>query len=149
MHDALTPTFFHRHGRPLRGVMIDDQPWFCAYDFARLLGLHHPQALHRRLRPYQVRKARFAYATGSEEEVQLVSEGGLYQAMLRFGHPELRHLEEWLARDVIPTLRDQYISTRQQPRRVMLDWQSRRLVLLDWQGELWMQWEKVPRYRGL
>jgi prophage antirepressor-like protein len=66
MHDALTPTFFYRNERPLRGVMIDDQLWFCAYDFARLLGLHHPQALHRRLRPYQVRKARFSYATGSE-----------------------------------------------------------------------------------
>ncbi|MGA6106813.1 BRO-N domain-containing protein [Pseudomonas solani] len=149
MHDAYTPIFFYRHNRPLRGVMIDDQPWLCAYDFARLLGLHHPQALHRRLRPYQIRSARFTYATGSEEEVHLVSEGGLYQAMIRFGHLELQHLEEWLARDVVPTLRDQYTGCRHQPRRVMLDWQSRRLVLLDWQGELWMQWDKVPRYRGI
>jgi prophage antirepressor-like protein len=69
--------------------------------------------------------------------------------MLRFGHPELRHLEEWLARDVIPTLRDQYERCRKQPRRVMLDWKSHQLVLLDWQGELWLQWEKVPRYREL
>ena len=28
----------------------------------------------------------------------------------------------------------------------MIGWQNERLLLLEWQGELWMQWEKVPRY---
>jgi len=30
MHDAYTPTFFIRHNRPLRAVMIDNQPWKAA-----------------------------------------------------------------------------------------------------------------------
>ncbi|MDV3444079.1 hypothetical protein R0G64_32845, partial [Pseudomonas otitidis] len=29
--------------------MLDNQPWFVAVDFARLLGMQHPQTLHRRV----------------------------------------------------------------------------------------------------
>ncbi|MFZ5957496.1 hypothetical protein ACOXVJ_08290 [Pseudomonas knackmussii] len=38
MHDAYTPTTFLRFNRPLRAVLIDDQPWFAARDFGRLMG---------------------------------------------------------------------------------------------------------------
>ncbi|MGF6694565.1 prophage antirepressor-like protein [Metapseudomonas resinovorans] len=146
MHDAYIPTFFTRHNRPLRGVMIDNQPWFSAYDFARLLGLHHPQSLHRRLKPHETRRAPIRYANGHEEEVQVINEAGLYKALIRFGHPECQQLDEWLTRDVIPTLRDQHAEDYYRPRRVMLSWQSQRLTLLEWQGELWMPWEQVPHY---
>ncbi|BAN50753.1 Bro-N domain-containing protein [Metapseudomonas resinovorans] len=147
MHDAYIPTFFIRHDRPLRGVMIDNQPWFSAYDFARLLGLHHPQSLHRRLKPFESRHIRLRYTTGSEECVDVINEAGLYKALIRFGHPECQQLEEWLTRQVIPTLRDRHADGDFHPRRVMLSWQSQRLVMLEWQGELWMPWEEVPRYR--
>ncbi|MCY1297065.1 hypothetical protein D9M70_464900 [compost metagenome] len=151
MHDAYRPTFFIRHDRPLRGVMIDgqanlNQPWFSAYNFARLLGLNHPQALHRRLKPFETRRIRLRYSTGSEESIHVINEAGLYKALIRFGHPECQQLEEWLTRQVIPTLRDRHADDEHLPRRVMLSWQSQRLVLLEWQGELWMPWEEVPRY---
>ncbi|BAU76386.1 BRO-N domain-containing protein [Metapseudomonas furukawaii] len=146
MHDAYIPRFFYRHDRPLRGVMIDNQPWFSAYDFARLLGLHHPQALHRRLRPFESCRVLLQYASGNEEEVPMINESGLYRALVRFGHPECRGLEEWMSREVIPTLRDLHARDEARPRRVMLSWQTRRLVLLEWQGELWMPWNDMPRH---
>ncbi|MFU6375685.1 Bro-N domain-containing protein [Metapseudomonas otitidis] len=148
MPDVHVPFTFIRHKRPLRGVMIDNQPWFSSYDFARLLGLHHPQALHRRLRAFETRTTRFVYATGNEEDVHLLNEAGLYKALIRFGHPECLHLDEWLTREVIPTLRDQVATSTYTPRRVVIGWQNQRLSLLEWQGELWMPWEKVPRYIG-
>jgi prophage antirepressor-like protein len=148
MHDAYTPTFFTRHNRPLRGVVIDNQPWFAAYDFARLLGLHHPQALHRRLKPHETRCVPVCYTNGHEENIHVINEAGLYKALIRFGHPECQSLDEWLTREVIPTLRDQHAPNNALPRRVMLSWQSQRLMLLEWQGELWMPWEQVPRYVG-
>ncbi|MDE3739079.1 MULTISPECIES: Bro-N domain-containing protein [Pseudomonas] len=146
MHDASIPTFFTRHNRPLRGVMIDNQPWFSAYDFARLLGLHHPQSLHRRLRPFEARRVPIRYANGHEEEIHVINEAGLYKALIRFGHPECQQLDEWLTREVIPTLRDQHAEGYFHPRRVLMTWQARRLMLLEWQGELWMPWEQAPRY---
>lgn len=146
MHDAYVPTHFVRHNRPLRGVLIDNQPWFGAYDFARLLGLHHPQALHRRLRPFDTRRVNFMNASGGVEAVQVISEAGLYKALVRFGHPECQGLEEWLSREAIPLLRDRHDDDCCHPRRIVLSWQSQRLLLLDWQGELWMPWIEVPRY---
>ncbi|SDI74254.1 BRO-N domain-containing protein [Pseudomonas panipatensis] len=145
MHDAYTPTFFTRHNRPLRGVMIDNQPWFAAHDLARMLGLHHPQALHRRLQPHETRRICLRYATDSEEQIDVINEAGLYKALVRFGHPESLHLDTWLTREVIPTLRDQYAPDGPAPRRVTMNWQARRVVLLDWQGELWVPLEAMPR----
>ena len=43
MHDAYTPLVFYRHSHRLRTLMVDNQPWFVAHDFARLIG--HPDAL--------------------------------------------------------------------------------------------------------
>jgi len=45
MEDAYIPTILMRHCRPLRGVMIDRQPWVCAREFARLLGHRHPERI--------------------------------------------------------------------------------------------------------
>ena len=146
MEDAYIPITFIRHKRPLRGVMIDKQPWFSTYDFARLLGLHHPHSLHRRLRAHETQRVRLTYRTGSEEIVDVMNEAGLYKALIRFGHPETHHLDEWLTREVIPTLRDQNNAGLYAPRRVMIGWQNQRLSLLEWQGELWMHWEDVPRH---
>ncbi|CDF87050.1 hypothetical protein PKB_5745 [Pseudomonas knackmussii B13] len=145
MHDAYTPTFFTRHNRPLRGVMIDNQPWFVGHDVARMLGLQHPQSLHRRLQPHETQRIHLRYATESEEPVDVINEAGLYKALVRFGHPESLHLDSWLTREVIPTLRDQYAPDGPAPRRVMMSWQQRQMMLLEWQGELWVAWEEMPR----
>jgi len=145
MHSSYTPTFFTRHNRPLRGVMIDNQPWFAAHDIARLVAYRFPHSIHHRFYPHEVRTARLAYGTGSEEETVMLSEAALYKALLRFGHPELEALDRWLTQDVLPTLRDQHTPQSTTPQRVLLTWDTRRLMLLNWQGGLWMRWEEVPR----
>ncbi|MDF3932444.1 BRO-N domain-containing protein [Pseudomonas citronellolis] len=144
MHDAYTPTFFTRHGRPLRAVMIDNQPWFASYDLARLLGIRHPHTFQHRVLPHETQRIHLCYETGSEEAVDVLSEAALYKALVRFGHPESQHLDTWLTREVIPSLRDQ-ASPGDTPRRVVMSWQARPLVLLDWQGELWVPFEAMPR----
>ncbi|WP_324711156.1 BRO-N domain-containing protein [Pseudomonas citronellolis] len=115
MHDAYTPTTFIRHGRPLRGVMIDNQPWFAAQDLARLLGIGYPQRFHHRFRPHETRRIHVLYATDSEEPLDMINEAGLYKALIRFGHPESQHLDQWLSREVIPTLRDQHTPDHRPP----------------------------------
>ncbi|MGC4009627.1 MAG: BRO family protein [Pseudomonas sp.] len=145
MHDAYTPTFFTRDNRPLRGVMIDNQPWFAARDIARLVAYRFPHSIHHRFYPHEVRTACLAYSTGSEEEVVMLSEAALFKALIRFGHPEIESLDHWLTQDVLPTLRDQHSPESNTPRRVLLTWDTRRLMLLNWQGGLWMRWEEVPQ----
>lgn len=145
MQDVYLPTFFPRHNRTLRAVMIDNQPWFAAPDLARLLAVHHPQSFHRRFQPHETRVVRLAYTSGREEPVDMLGEAALYKALVRFGHPEVRGLEDWLSREVIPTLRDQHRGDDYLPRRVVMNWHQHRMTLLDWQGELWVPLEQVPR----
>ncbi|MCP1621670.1 BRO-N domain-containing protein [Pseudomonas nitroreducens] len=146
MHNIIyTPTFFTRHNRPLRGVLIDNQPWFAARDIARLVAYRFPHSIHHRFYPHEVRTACLAYSTGSEEETVMLSEAALYKALLRFGHPELEALDRWLTQDVLPTLRDQHSPESAAPRRILLTWDARRLMLLNWQGDLWMRWDEIPQ----
>lgn len=42
MHDAYTPIVFQRHNHQLRAAMVDNQPWFVAMDFARMIGALKP-----------------------------------------------------------------------------------------------------------
>ncbi|MBB4861978.1 prophage antirepressor-like protein [Pseudomonas nitritireducens] len=145
MQETYTPTFFKRHHRTLRAVLIDQQPWFSAYDLARLLVVHYPQSFHHRFLAHEVRSVRLQYVSGKEEVIEMLSEAALYKALVRFGHPEVQTLDLWLTREVIPVLRDQVGEDSMHPRRVLMTWHSQRLTLLSWQGDLWMPWEDMPR----
>jgi prophage antirepressor-like protein len=49
MHDDIyTPTTFFHFDLSLRAVLIDDEPWFVASDFCRLIGHRHPERVVRR-----------------------------------------------------------------------------------------------------
>ncbi|WP_207884062.1 BRO family protein [Pseudomonas sp. 30_B] len=146
MDDLYTATTFMRHNRPLRGVLIDDQPWFVAHDLACLLGLRHPQSLAGRVAGDEVRTIWLLHARGTEEKVEVLNEPALYKALIRYGHPEYRTVASWLADEVIPLLRDQGRADPQRPRRVAMGWRSKKVAVLDWQGRLWVPWDEVPTF---
>lgn len=144
--DVLTATSFHRHNRPLRAVMIDNQPWFVATDYARMLGLHHPTVLARRLEDGEVRPVRLLANSGSEEVVEVICEAALYKALYRHSHPENRTLGRWLSEEVIPLLRDQHQENPHQPRRMRMTWLAGDVTVLDWQGDIWVPLDEMPTF---
>ncbi len=147
MQDHLyTPTTFQRHHHFLRGILIDDQPWFVAHDLARLLVIQHPQSLARRMEPYEVQEVRLVTANGRESLEEVINEAALYKALIRFGHPESRTLGRWLSEQVIPLLRDAGKERSEQPRRLTMRWESQRVTVLDWQGEIWVPFQQVPTF---
>lgn len=145
--DALyTATTFTRYKHHLRGVLIDDQPWFVAHDLACLLGLRHPQSLAGKVSGDEVRTVWLLHARGSEEKVEVLNEPALYKALVRYGHPEYRTVARWLSEEVIPLLRDQGHADPQRPRRVQMSWRSQRVTVLDWQGRIWVPLEQLPTF---
>ncbi|MCG8907928.1 BRO family protein [Pseudomonas sp. DP-17] len=143
---ALTATTFLRHNRPLRALMIDNQPWFVGTDVARLIGLHHPTVLARRLEEDEVREVRLLSQSGNEEPAEVISEPALYKALYRHSHPENRTLGRWFREEVIPLLRDQYQTNPHQPRRMRLVWLDGYVNVLDWQGEVWVPLDDLPTF---
>ena len=146
MHDAYTPIVFQRHAHPLRAVMIDRQPWFVAYDFARLIAAHRPYVLPKRMDPHQRRSAVLQYASGLREEVELISDAGVYKALYRFGHPEHRCISQWLSEEVVPTLHDCHREPDASPQRAFMTWANQRIGVVKWQGEVWIARRDLPRF---
>ncbi|WIF69586.1 phage antirepressor [Metapseudomonas otitidis] len=146
MHDAFTPITFQRHCHQLRAVMIDNRPWFVALDFALMIAATRPYRLTKRLYPHQFRFAILRYSTGRCEEVELVSDAGLYRALYRFGHPEHCALSQWLSDEVIPTLHDYHRDPQASPRRILMTWANQRIAALHWQSETWIARQDLPRF---
>ncbi|MHC5352074.1 BRO-N domain-containing protein [Metapseudomonas furukawaii] len=146
MHDAYTPIVFQRHCHQLRGVMIDNQPWFVAFDFALMIAATRPYRLTKRIYPHQRRFAVLQHRNGTCEELELVNEAGLYRALYRFGHPEHCALSQWISDEVVPTLHDYYRSPTASPRRVLMTWADQRIAALKWQGEIWIARPDLPRF---
>lgn len=144
MHEAFFPLTFHRYNRPLRGLMIERQPWFAVRDFGLLIGHRHPERIWRLMDEDQRRTARFSHASGDAEEVQLISESGIYRALCRFTHPENRSLRRWLTHEVLPALRDHYAHNQDGPKRTLMQWGAQQVCLLEWQGNWWVPLDNFP-----
>ncbi|MCY1539635.1 hypothetical protein D9M68_752310 [compost metagenome] len=144
MHDAYTPIVFQRHSLQLRAVMIDNRPWFIAYDFARLIAAPRALLLARRMPAHQRRTVLLQYDSGTREELDAISDVGAYHALFRFGHPEHRCIGRWLSEEVVPTLHDQHREADVSPRRAFMSWANQRIGVVKWQGELWIARRDLP-----
>lgn len=140
-----TPTIFTRFNLPLRAVLIDDEPWFAACDFCRLIGHRHPERVVRRVDEDQRQDALLSLGEGADS-VTLISESGAYRAIYHFQHPENRHLRQWLTRDVIPALRDEAATAAWKPTHTLMSFEGARLLLLQWRGDLWVRLQEIPHF---
>ncbi len=144
MHDAYIPHVFFRNNHRLRALMIDNQPWFVAQDFAQLIGAHHPRRLLQALEPYEQRSVRLEYTGGFHEEVEAISDAGAYKALFRFARPEHAGISRWLSEVLVPTLHDYHREPDASPRRSFVSWADRQVRVVRWQGELWVAWRDLP-----
>lgn len=144
--EVCTATTFLRHDRPLRAVLLDNQPWFVACELARLMGLNYPHSLAHRMERHEVRQIQLLHPGGNQESVEVISEPALYKAFARHSHPENRTLARWLNESVIPQLRDQAPTHPEHPRRQFMSWRRQRVTVLSWQGELWVPLQQLPTF---
>ncbi|WP_271411993.1 BRO-N domain-containing protein [Pseudomonas sp. Q1-7] len=144
MHDAYTPLVFFHHAHRLRAVMVDNQPWFVAQDFARLLGHPDALALLAALAPHEQRTLRLAYTRDAHEEVSAISDFGAYKVLFRFGEPGHGDIGRWLSEVLVPTLHDYHRVPDAAPRRDVVNVQGRRIGVVKWQGEVWVAWRDLP-----
>ncbi|OWJ95411.1 phage antirepressor [Pseudomonas sp. A46] len=145
----LHPRIFIRHRRQLRAFLLDDQAWFCARDLGRLMN----QVLERRvcsnLDPDQYQQAWFRDAKGELEQGLLISESGLYAALIYYFHPEHRSLRRWLTHEVVLALRSEFRGDSAQPRRRSLCGDGTQVSVLEWQGRLWVPYAELPKVANL
>lgn len=143
-NEALNATVFMRHQRPLRALMLEDQPWFSVRDLGVLIGHDAEHYAAHRLDPDLRQKVRLQTQTG-EEDAWIVSEGGFFFLLTRYRHPENRSLRQWLSNEVLPALRDAQQHNPHLPQRRMEQLEGQQMSVMDWQGKLWVRWSDAVR----
>jgi len=145
-----TPTTFYRHKRRLRTLLIEGQPWFVIADLAKLMNAAFLlNRMARNLDADQMCRQWLFDDHGTAQELELVSESGLYAALIHFHHPENRCIRQWITQTVVPNLRAGHEATDEQPRRRLLRWERQQLSVLDWQGQVWVPLPELPQALSL
>lgn len=88
----------------VRTVLIDGEPWFVAADIARILGYRMASDMTRRLDP-EDRGTRPVRTPSGEQQMTVINEPGLYDAVLGSQVPGARNFKRWVTREVLPTIR--------------------------------------------
>ncbi|MFE6304988.1 phage antirepressor [Nocardiopsis sp. NPDC057823] len=100
----LQPFIFPDTGSEVRVITRDDEPWFVAGDVAAILGFREAYHLTRGLDDDE--KGPHNLGTpGGGQTVTVISEAGLYSAILRSRVPAARAFKRWVTHEVLPEIR--------------------------------------------
>jgi hypothetical protein len=89
---------------PVRVVMIADEPWFVANDIAMALGYERSSFMTRLLDDDE-KGVHIVHTLGGKQELNIVSESGLYHAAIKRRGKEAQRFRKWVTAEVLPTLR--------------------------------------------
>lgn len=144
MPNPFSVTVFSRHNLALHTLLLENQPWFCARDIGRLMGVHLSERMVNKLDKDQRRVLWIEYFRQPEKQLML-SESGVYALLVYHYVPGNRLLREWLTHQVVPTLRDaKQLGHSDRPMLSLLDWPEMSLSLLHWQDESWIRLRDMP-----
>lgn len=88
----------------VRVVMIEDLPWFVAADVCRVLE-HSNSRMALQMLDDDEKGVRKVYTRGGEQEMNIVSESGLYALILRSTKPAAKKFRKWVTAEVLPAIR--------------------------------------------
>ncbi|MBL1421482.1 MAG: hypothetical protein COC24_013310 [Alphaproteobacteria bacterium] len=99
----------------IRTVTIEGEPWFVAVDVLRCLDMPFEKGTYKYLQyldeteqELATRKSTpeiFVGASGGGVGTKIISESGLYKLLLRSTKPEAKPFQDWITKEVIPTIR--------------------------------------------
>ena len=97
---------FNFHGKEVRTLTIDDEPWFVGKDVADILGYQNGS---RDINRHVDEEDRQNYQNGTfgNRGVTVINESGLYSLILSSKLPQAREFKRWVTSEVLPAIRKQ------------------------------------------
>ena len=89
---------------PVRIVERDGETWFVAKDVSDILGYSASEAMTRRLDKDE-KGTTICRTPSGDQEMLIISEAGLYQAILGSKKKEAKDFTRWVTHDVLPSIR--------------------------------------------
>jgi len=112
---ASAPTIFQFRSTEVRTLVLDGEVWFVASDVAKALGYTHAPHMLRVLDEDE-KGVQIVDTLGGPQELGIISESGLYHAVLKSRKPEAKPFRKWVTSEVLPAIRKtgQYAATAPQ-----------------------------------
>jgi prophage antirepressor-like protein len=101
---ALAPVVFDFQSQPVRVVVRDGDPWFVASDVAEALEYKVAKDLTRILDDDE-KGGHNLPTLGGNQDVSIISESGLYHAILKSRKPKAKPFRRWVTGEVLPVIR--------------------------------------------
>ncbi|MBU2806334.1 BRO-N domain-containing protein [Acidithiobacillus ferrooxidans] len=103
---AAAPVVFQFHSTEVRTVDRDGQVWFVAGDVAQALGYRDALNMARWLDEDE-KGTQIVSTLGGDQTVTIISESGLYHALLKSQKLEAKPFRRWVTQEVLPAIRQQ------------------------------------------
>jgi prophage antirepressor-like protein len=88
----------------IRVIMKDGEPWFVAKDVCDILG-HTNSRMALEMLDDDEKGVSKVYTPGGNQEMNVVSESGLYNLIFRSNKPEAKAFRRWVTHEVLPAIR--------------------------------------------
>lgn len=88
----------------IRIILIDNEPWFVAVDVANALNFRDAPNMTRMLDDDE-KGTHIVRTLGGNQELTIISESGLYHAVLKSRKPEAKVFRKWVTSEVLPSIR--------------------------------------------
>lgn len=103
----------------IQAIEIDGEPWFVASPIAKALGYRMASDMTRRLDGDE-KGTRSVRTPGGDQDVSVISEAGLYSAVLGSKLPQAKAFRRWVTHEVIPAIRRHGLYATPQAAEAML-----------------------------
>jgi len=108
MRNNITKTskaeIFHFQGKPIRVVPTKGEPWFVAADVCKALEIVNPRTAIKCLEQSE-RDVQPFYTRGGNQNLNIISESGLYKLIMRSDKPQAKPFQNWVTQVVLPAIR--------------------------------------------
>lgn len=88
----------------LRALLLEGEPWFVAKDVAQALGYRMASDMTRRLDEDE-KGTRLVRTLGGQQDMSVISESGLYSAILTSQVEGAKEFKRWVTAEVLPAIR--------------------------------------------
>jgi hypothetical protein len=97
-------TIFAYESSAVRTISREGEPWFVATDIAKILGYKLATDMAKMLDEDE-KGMQNLHTLGGDQELLVVSESGLYAAILKSRRPEAKKFRKWVTAEVLPSIR--------------------------------------------
>lgn len=96
---------FKNSGFELRGVLINNEPFFVLADICKALDLSNPTMVSKNIKKDDLNTIEVIDSIGRNQKAIAINENGLYKVIFQSRKEEALQFQEWVTSEVLPSIR--------------------------------------------